>query len=122
MLLHLLMLILGASVTPDCFRPNPGPLCHPFRIRFCFRCLYCIHKQFEVPLSRQIALGPTLGRFVTHPISDSILDACIISMDRIRTRYLAEVKCYSERGKILTAKYIDDMPIYPSCTRFSFLI
>lgn len=122
MLLHLLIFILDVFIMPDCFKPNSRPLSHSLYTKFHLECLNYIYRQFQAPLSRQIALDPTLGRFVTHSVPNSAFNACIISINRILAYNPADVKCYSKRGKILTVKSINNMPMHLFRTRFGFLI
>lgn len=119
---HPLTLILAASIMLYCFRPNTGPFCYLHQIKFHFKCLYCIHKQFWAPQLSQIALSFILGHCVIHFATNSPFSICIISINKIHTCYSAEIKCHSQWDKILIAKSINNIPIHLLCIRFCFLI
>lgn len=120
--IYSLTLILDAFVILDYFRPVSKPLCYLFCTKFCFEYLYYIYRQFQILLLCQIALGLLLGCFVIYFVSDSTLDACIISMDRIRAYYPIEIECRDECGKILIGKSTHTILLHSSYTRFRFLI
>lgn len=73
-------------------------------------------------MTYQIVSSLILGYSIIYCVPNSALNACIFFMDKICACYFAEVECYNERDKILMAKSINKMPMYPPCTRFRFLI